>query len=60
MSTKVQADVAKVLDALSFEFQRDPSGKVGGPQNYTATSAALDALKGKTVTVDGDGSITIG
>jgi hypothetical protein len=31
---------------------------IGGPQKYTASDAALDALKGKTITVNSDGTVT--
>jgi hypothetical protein len=59
MSTQLQAQISAVLTALGFEGQRDPSGRVGGPQDYKISDAALDALKGKTITIDGDGTTTV-
>jgi hypothetical protein len=60
MSTQLQAQVGAVLTALGFEGQPpDPPGVVGGPQNFKISDAALDALRGKTITIDGDGTTTI-
>ena len=59
-ATKVQTDIMQALEALGFVYQPDESKKVGGPMDFTASDEALDVLKGKTVTVNSDGSVTVG
>jgi len=60
MATQIQSQVAQALVSLGFAIQPDQSGRVGGPENFTASNEALDALKGKTVTVNPDGSVIVG
>jgi hypothetical protein len=59
MATQVQSQIVGALESLGFVLQPDQSGKVGGPENLTAKDEVLDALKGKTVTVNPDGSVTV-
>ena len=59
-ATKIQTDIMNALESLGFAPQPDESDVVGGPMKLAANDEALDALKGKTVTVDSDGSVAVG
>ena len=59
MSTPEESLVMMALQSLGFEMKPSNSKIVGGPADLVASNAALDRLKGKTVTVDGDGSVTV-
>ena len=57
VTTLNQNIVGQALAALKFEMV--PDSEPGGPEQYTITDEALDALKGKTIEVDGDGKVTV-
>jgi len=56
-ATRNQTITTGALGTLGFEVV--PSEVVGGPVQMTVTDEALDALKGKTVEVDGEGKVKI-
>jgi hypothetical protein len=55
-STKDGSLVEAALKALNFVEQ--PSTKIGSPPVFKVTPETLDYLKGKTVTVASDGTVT--
>jgi hypothetical protein len=57
MSTQNQAATGGILEALGYEMV--PSGKPGSPEVYKISDDAVEKLKGKTVTVASDGSVTL-
>ena len=61
MSTREQSYVTAALNTLKFEMLPPPGDPpiVGGPASFKVTDATLEFLKGKTVTVDSDASVTV-
>ncbi len=59
MATEIQSHILPALEALQFQVVPDDSGKVGGIIEMTATDEALDALKGKTVEIHPNGTVTL-
>ena len=58
--TRNQSIAAGAIRVLGYEMVvPEPGGKVGGPQQYTITDDALDALKGKKIEVVGDGTTKV-
>jgi hypothetical protein len=59
MTTPDQLKVSAALEELKFE--QDDSGPVipGSPTKYVATDETVEFLKGKVVTVDASGSVTV-
>ncbi len=60
MATQDQATVSSALDELRLERQESsPPGMTGGEPKFMVTAQTLVFLRGKTVTVSSDGSVTV-
>ena len=60
MATQIQGTVSSALGTLGFESPpTDGPPVMGGPIVLKLSDGAADALKGKTVKVNGDGTVTI-
>lgn len=59
MATKVQTDIMRAFEVLGFAPQFSEQQKPGSPMKMAATNEALDALKGKIISVEASGSATV-
>jgi len=56
-----QQFVARIFDGLGFEVIPPENPKVmGGPIKYRVTDEALESLKGKSFSVNSDGTVSDG